>query len=187
MTYNRKEIIQFLRNGQNQKAIESLYTCYPSIQKFIKNNGGNEADAKDMFQDALIILYKNAQNPEFNLSCTPLTYIFSVVRFLWKDALKKKNREIATEDSNINRNEFIENDIDYYSANRKKINHVLKFIGEKCKAILKAYYYEKLSMNEIADKFEFSSVNSAKTQKYKCLEKAKKTASNQKVSKIPEL
>jgi RNA polymerase sigma factor (sigma-70 family) len=58
----------------------------------------------------------------------------------------------------------------------KVLEKVLNQVTERCKKIFELFYFKKESMTEIAKKLEFSSVNSAKTQKYKCMEKAIKLA-----------
>ena len=52
-------------------------------------------------------------------------------------------------------------------------------LGERCFGLLKLYYFEKLSMRSIAEAMGFGSDRSAKTQKYKCLERARKMAETQ--------
>ena len=67
MDKNNLNIIDALKNGHNESAIKELYKSYPSISKFILRNGGDEFDARDIFQDALLILYRNAQKKDFQL------------------------------------------------------------------------------------------------------------------------
>lgn len=174
-------IVNELRSGNNKKAIAELYQSFPPIRKFILYNSGNDADAKDVFQEALMVLYRNAQKEEFELTCAPGTYLYSVSRFLWKDILKKRSKEVLF-DKEITSSEYVEIDIECYQEQESKtllLSSILQKLGEKCKQLLKAYYYEKMSMQEIAQLFEYGSVNSAKTQKYKCIERAKKIVANQ--------
>lgn len=127
-------------------------------------------------------LYRNAQKPDFELTCAPGTYLYSVSRFLWKDVLKKRNKEVRIEYEVRQESVSIESDMERYQEQQSKTSqlaNILQQLGEKCKHLLQAYYYKKMSMKDIAQAFEYSSVNSAKTQKYKCIERAKKLASNQ--------
>ena len=99
---------------------------------------------------------------------------------MWKDVLKKRNKETELSKS-LKSNLPLETELEAFQEQQiqtKKLATVLLQLGEKCKLILEAYYYQKMSMKDIAAQFEYSSVNSAKTQKYKCIERAKKIASN---------
>lgn len=174
------DIVAALKEGNNRTVIQELYLSYPSISKFIRQNGGDEFDARDVFQDALLVLYRNAQRNNFELTCAPSTYLYSVSRFLWKDVLKKRNKQIELTRSN-QPHVAIEDEMEKFQEQQiqtKKLASVLSQLGDKCKLLLQAYYYQKMSMKDIAVQFNYSSVNSAKTQKYKCIERAKKIAAN---------
>jgi len=45
--------------------------------------------------------------------------------------------------------------------------------GKKCLELLKAFYYDHCSMQDIANRFGFNGTRSATVQKYKCLEKVR--------------
>ena len=62
---------------------------------------------------------------------------------------------------------------------------IIKKLSNKCQLIFERFYYKNESMKNIANALGFSSVNSAKTQKYKCMERAIKLANefNLKISK----
>ena len=72
-----------------------------------------------------------------------------------------------------------QDDIGYQEEKEEKLKmmeSILNTISEKCKKIFEMFYFNKQSMQIIADRLGFSSVNSAKTQKYKCMERAMKMA-----------
>ncbi|HMP88352.1 MAG TPA: sigma factor, partial [Lacibacter sp.] len=82
-----------LLNGlarNNHAAIESLYLQhYGMIQAFVVNNNGSSDDARDIFQEAMILLYEKAQDPAFELNCKIKTYLYSVCRRLWLKRLQQ--------------------------------------------------------------------------------------------------
>ena len=173
-TYD-KDILLLLRSHEEDKAIQELYKYFPMVLKFIKNNGGNRSDAEDVFQDSLMVLYKNSTRSDFELTCTAHTYIFKIAKYMWKDILAKRNRHV---------NYQPEFEDDYDEQEIKSLHHekedefnlmqkVIQSLGQKCIQILELYYYKGLRIKKIAEIMGYKSENSLKTQKYKCMEKAK--------------
>ena len=52
-------------------------------------DGGTRDDAKDIFQDALIIFHRKVRSEEFVLTCAVSTYLFSICRNLWREELRR--------------------------------------------------------------------------------------------------
>ena len=178
-----EKIIQLLRTGQNGEALKNLYQVFPSVNHFVKANGGNEDDARDMFQESLLVFYKNVQKDDFTLTCSINTYLFSIVKYLWKDELKKKNRMV-----NFEIKEPVQEAQTYLEEESKMtmIDKMLDQLGDRCKQILQLFYYKKKSMEEIAQLLNYRNVDTAKTQKYKCMERAKLMANDLMLSSLNE-
>jgi len=141
----------------------------------ILSKGGSKEDAKDVFQEALIIFYEKVMSTDFKLTSAIATYVYSVSRFIWKDQLIKRKGnqtlELSFEFTSEEESEFqkaIEREEKF-----KQLEGVLTQIGEKCLQILKLFYYDGLKMKAIALKVGLKSEKIAKNQKYKCLERAK--------------
>ncbi|WP_018342669.1 RNA polymerase sigma factor [Cytophaga aurantiaca] len=170
---NDTKILELLRQSKHSPAMDELYEAFPPISRFIKNHGGSEDDARDTFQEALIIFCRKAAQADFKLTAKISTYIFSVCKFLWKDKLQKENRYVHSYD--FEREADISDVTEAYEQEQKYqfLDKVLLTIGDRCKEILEAYYVHKWSMLVIAEKMGYGSEASAKNQKYKCLEKAR--------------
>ena len=165
-----QEIISLILSNKDDRALLKLYKFYPKIEHFLITHGASKEEALDVYQDALYVLCKKVKEGNFTLSAQLSTYLYSVCKFMWKDALIKKNRSV--------RFEFDVHDelVNFESEEEEKIStaeKALESLGEKCWEILKAFYHEGMSMAKIAINFGFSTEKSAKNQKYKCLEKAK--------------
>lgn len=172
------QIIDFLREGKHSIALEALYECFPKIERLILSKGGSEDEAKDIFQEALIVFYKKAQQPDFVLTAKISTYLYSVCRFLWKDELQKQNRKVQW-DTDTHQEIESTDDIEYHLQKEKQfeaVNQALKQLGKRCVQLLDMFYQKKYSMKKIAVALQFSNERSAKAQKYKCMEQAKKLA-----------
>jgi RNA polymerase sigma factor (sigma-70 family) len=169
------KIIELLKIGKQNQVFLKLYKNYPQVEKLILSKGGSKEDAKDVFQEALIIFYEKVSNTEFKLTAAIGTYLYSVSRFLWKDELiKRKGKTAVDVDFEFTSEEEAEFQLAIErEAKFKQIERVLSQIGDKCLQLLKLFYYEGLSMKIIASKVGLKSEKIAKNQKYKCLERAK--------------
>lgn len=169
-------IITLLRSDKHKQAFTSLYDHYPPVEKMIYRNGGSRADAKDIYQEALIILYKKAMGNNFTLTAKLSTYLFSVCRFLWLDEIKKRGKIPASE-LNEENDPGLQEEISKEAEKEQKLQLAEKAIaqlGEKCREILLLFYIKRKSMSEIAGLLGYSSENTARNQKFKCLESARK-------------
>ncbi len=172
----QEELIKRIANN-DRKALESVYKDnFSMIQSYVLANNGLADDARDIFQEAMIVLYQKVQSGNFELSCQLKTYLFSVCRRLW---LKKLNatKNITVADENLEHTIPVEEDLE----NHEKIDSdfgmmetALTKIGEPCKSLLEAYYFNKKNMQDIASDFGYTNADNAKTQKYKCLMRLKK-------------
>ena len=158
-------------------ATEIIYRDnYPSIEAFILKNNGVHDDARDVFQEAMIILFERVQSGSFELTSLIKTYLYSVSRRIWLKKLQKLNRhypalenvsEIVAVEDQIEMHDKVNRDLD-------RMQQSLSKMGEPCKSLLEAFYLEKKSMPEIAEAFGYTNADNAKNQKYKCLVRLKK-------------
>jgi RNA polymerase sigma factor (sigma-70 family) len=172
---NDNSIITLLRSNKHGKAFSVLYDHYPLVEKMIYRNGGSRNDAKDIYQEALIILYTKAMNENFTLTAKLSTYLFSVCRYLWMDEIRKRGKIPTDKFSEENNLEMQEVTVETEQEKKLQLaERAIASLGEKCREILQLFYFQKKSMVEIATLLGYSSENTAKNQKYKCLETAKK-------------
>ncbi|MEP7253337.1 MAG: sigma-70 family RNA polymerase sigma factor [Ginsengibacter sp.] len=171
-----QELLEALA-ANDRIAIEKIYReNFPFIQTFILKNNGFADDAKDIFQEAMIILFQKAKMESFVLTCQVKTYLYSVCRRLWLKKLQRENRYNNVTDV-LKEMVTVEDEIEAHEKQNAEMNlmeKALSKIGEPCKSILEAFYIEKKSMPEIAEAFEYTNADNAKTQKYKCLNRLKK-------------
>ena len=173
-----KKIFKGILSG-NQKVFNDLYEDeFPKVVKLVINNSGSVDVAKDVFQDALVILIEMVYTKKLELTCTVSTYLYSICRFLWMDQLRQNKREMPLKDEYSYNNAEItvagfENTPDIY----EHVTIAIETLGEPCKELLECFYYKNLSWAEIASKLGYANAASARNQKYKCLERIKKLVS----------
>ncbi|WP_142602163.1 RNA polymerase sigma factor [Solitalea koreensis] len=163
-------------NGSDE-ALRSLYKMYfPMVLQLVMTNSGSEDDAKDVYQESIIILYDKVRNGNFQLNSKLKTFIYSVCRRLWLKRLKiqSKNAGKVTDYQDII---AVDEDLAAHEEKDLMINQMLSSLvklGEPCKTIIEDYYMHNSSMQEICEKFGYTNADNAKTQKYKCMMRLKK-------------
>jgi len=156
--------------GQREQLFISLYKkAFPAVAKYVSSKGGSFDDAKDVFQDALVIYYEKAISATLELKTNEQAYLLGIAKHLWL-AKYRENINLSPIDSAYDLSE--ENEPE---PSESKLIHYLETAGQKCMEILRAFYYDKLSVDKIAGLFGYGTVRSATVQKYKCMEKVRET------------
>jgi DNA-directed RNA polymerase specialized sigma24 family protein len=154
---------------------EELFTtlyqkAFPIVAKYVAKMGGSFDQAKDIFQDALVIYYEKVLSNSITLQSSENAYILGIAKHLWLKTYRDNAGNIPLDTANIDQPE--EEQHQYASS---KLMHYLETTGQKCMEMLKAFYYDKLSATQITQLFGYSGTHSTTVQKYKCLEKVRDT------------
>ena len=173
---DEKALLEGLANN-DKKALETIYKDnFNMVQSLIINNNGSSDDAKDIFQETIIVLYEKVRSGTFELNCQIKTFVYSVSRRLWLKRLQQQNRYSSPGDSMENV-VAVDEDIEAHEQRNTEFEMMEKAInnlGEPCKSLLEAYYLQKLNMQVISANFGYTNADNAKNQKYKCLMRLKK-------------
>src|ERR1700712_1349091 len=65
------------------------------VQALIINNNGSADEARDIFQEAMIVLYEKAKSGTFELNCLLKTFLYSVSRRLWLKRLQQLQKYVG--------------------------------------------------------------------------------------------
>ena len=165
--YSAEDIIKGIAR-RNSRVISHVYdSCYPDIRKLILSNRGNEHDVKDIFQEAMIVIFQKITEQGLIITVKFKTYLYSVCRFLWLQELERRSRktsgltsvdEISAEKESDNNKQLAEQRI--YEG------HFIELSNE-CQRVLNMYF-QKVSMEEIAVVMGYKNVQIAKDKKYRC-------------------
>lgn len=151
--------------NEREEIFTGLYlSVFPGFASFVKKQGGTLEDAKDVFQEALIVLYEKKQ---MMMIGRDQGYLYSTARFIW---YKKTGNEKGLVSMQA---DFDQPELSDPNPLTGEILGLIGTAGERCLKLLKAFYYDGLNMKSIAGYFGFSGVRSATVQKYKCLEKVR--------------
>jgi len=121
------------------------------IRLMVYQKGGSLEDAKDIFQDGLMIMLEKIDNKDFVLTCKFKTFLYCVCENLWKSVIMKK--QAAT--NYLSRRIDTDNDNDFTELLDNKLYEkifwdVFETLDDVGKKILKLYW-EEVSPQEIAN------------------------------------
>jgi len=157
-----QEVLERIRKG-DETALQYLYKQhYRMMLRLVLKNSGTEEEAQDVFQDSLILFWQKVHLPDFQLTSKISTFLYSICYNLWRKELEKKSRLSREE-----KDEAVVEDWDKQER-IQIVNACINKLGATCKKILQYYYFDELSMNDIAQQMGFSNADTAKTKKYKC-------------------
>jgi len=171
--FSEEEIIRAFKNN-DRSFIRNLYAIHlPVISRYVSLNNGESDDARDLIQQAMLIVFQKVRSNEFELTCSFKTYLYSICKNLWLKELRKRKIENKTSLDFEEMEEVevfieVENEYDYsiqYFLYRWHF-HNLSLI---CKDLLKMTL-AKVSYDEIAERLNFTDGEMARKKKYRCKE-----------------
>lgn len=133
----------------------------------------NEEEAVDIFQDTIIVLYKNAQAGKLDdLQSQLKTYFFRVGVNIFLKRLEKQKRNNNAQEISLQRREGenigIEQQLQLKDR-KKLIAQLLKRMENPCQTILYLFYYRRYSIEAIQKSMNYSSSSVVRTQKKRCV------------------
>lgn len=128
-------------------------------------------EAKDIYQDAIVILYNNAAKgriTKINFSIS--SYLHEIVRRQFLNRLKKDKRitrgfmELVREPS-----EYQMEDENQDQQKLELVHKAIKELSETCKKLIQLRYFTDLNMESICDQLGYKNSSTTKNLKYKCM------------------
>jgi RNA polymerase sigma factor (sigma-70 family) len=172
-SFTDEDIILGLRKRDNQ-VIRFIYkNDFGRISSLITNNNGSDDDSEDVFQEALIVIFKRLRDePDFELSSTFSTYLYSIARLIWLKKLRDSRKMEVTE-LKREMEEYIEFEEPPPVADKDMRLAVyqrnLKLIPEDCQKIL-TLTAQDMAAKDIAEKLGFRSDTYVRKRRHFCKE-----------------
>ncbi len=161
---------------QDRKALVEVYEKYYSgIDKWICNNGGNKEDAKDIFQETMVTLYKLANKPDY--ICTNFkALLWGISTKQWLKELRRRKKSLKV-DTPADVLEYTDNKNIIEAINEQtKLSlfweHLAR-LDEKCRELL-GHYFDDLPHERIAEIMGYT-YEFARTKRARCKKKLLKS------------
>lgn len=81
----------------DHRGISAIYERFAArIERLVCNNNGTADDARDIFQEGLITITRQARKPGYVLTCPFEAYLYLVCKGKWLNELKRRQRAAVT-------------------------------------------------------------------------------------------
>lgn len=167
------QVINSIKNGgqdEVNKSISSLYAQnYAKVERYLLAKGSTREQVKDIFQEAILVVFRKIRNGDFRGDSTVSTFLFAVCKIIWLKEVKRESQlGSLTSSLELADRELLDQPA-YEPDRRIELADVIKELGQECQEILVSFYYKKMSMMELKEKYRLDSIGAMKNRKYRCL------------------
>lgn len=172
-------IVQFLRAGNEDAALQLLYTStLKKVRRMITKKGGTKEEADDIFQDTVITFFEKVKSRQIETRDDVEGYIITIAKNLWIDSIRRKKRHQQFEEINRAEKREYTNQLSELINKEKEtaMTTLFSLLGEKCQQIMTLSFYERMTMKEISKKLEYKNEDVTKALHYRCKKSLAKLA-----------
>jgi RNA polymerase sigma factor (sigma-70 family) len=172
--FTDQSLIQSLRSDANpDEAIRYLYrTQFRQTVAYIKKNSGTEEDAEDIFQELVLLFIEILKKDKFRGESSVSTFLYALTRNIWLNELSRKGKSKRRDEIFEKGKDEADLDVSHLIADREtkmQLMRVVDKLGETCKKILLAFYFENLAIKEILKTLNYENEQVVRNKKSKCL------------------
>ncbi len=166
-TITNKEYLSGIANNDFSLLQRIYEQSLPEVIRYVKKNSGTLDDAKDVFQEGIMVIFKKVKEDRLVLTTSFHAFLFMVCKRIWLKKLKRKgHKEVPFEE----KWEFsFEEDFDEEFLRAQKwalFNQKFARLTAECQKVLKMLFNGN-SSKEIAEMMGYTE-DYAKRKKYKC-------------------
>ncbi len=172
--FTDQSLIQSLRSDENpDEAIRYLYrTQFLLTVAYIKKNSGTQEDAEDIFQELVLLFIEILKKDKFRGESSISTFLYALTRNIWLNELSRRGKAKRRDEIFEKSKDELDTDVSHLMTDRETKLQLMKVVdklGETCKKILVAFYFENLAIKEILQSLNYENEQVVRNKKYKCL------------------
>ena len=178
------ELIQALgSDAKPDAAIRFLYRAQFRITaSYIRQNSGTIEDAEDIFQEVVLVFIEILKKDKFRGESSVSTFLYALTRNIWLNELNKRDKSKKRDKKFEIGRGTTDLDVSHVIANREmniQLMELVDKLGETCRKILLAFYFESRSMREILTSLKYENEQVVRNKKYKCLKQLEQMITGQ--------
>ena len=165
--YTDTQIIEGILH-KDSKVVDFIYQrFYGKVERFLIGRGGDPEHIKDVFQEALMVIYQKVNKKGLILSCAFSTYLIAVCKNIWMHDMRKKKYHLV-EDSVLDvalESEGTDREMEE-KLSALYVHHFSQ-LSPDCRELLRLHF-KGVSLTDIMKKFGYSSEHYTSDRKYRC-------------------
>lgn len=165
-------VIAFKNN--DQKVMHLIYqNTFPKFRSHVLKNSGNEAQAKDVFQEAFVSCWRNIKEGKLKQESNVEGYLITIAKNKWIDYLRSSTFKKMVVTESFSHLSIVSEESEKAlekETNIRVVRDAMDQLKESCKLLLRLFYFDRKSMEEISKVMNLAPA-SARNQKYRCMEK----------------
>ena len=178
------ELIQALRSDAKPDAeIRFLYrTQFRITSSYIRQNSGTMEDAEDIFQEVVLVFIEILKKDKFRGESSVSTFLYALTRNIWLNELNKRDKSKKRDKKFEIGKGTTDLDVSHVIASREmniQLMELVDKLGETCRKILLAFYFESRSIREILTSLKYENEQVVRNKKYKCLKQLEQMITGQ--------
>lgn len=146
---------------------------YPKTERYVLDNKGSAEQAKDVFQEAFIAVWRNVHLDKFETRSerSLAAYLYQVAKNKWTDYLRsghfKNTIQVSAMPQNAQIAEELPNDKQEYL---EIVRRGFRLLNENCREVLNRFYYQGEPVQMIATAMNWTEAT-VRNNKYRCMER----------------
>ena len=143
------------------------------VYGFFRKNNINNNDHDDLYFESLEIFTSKLKEPDLVLTTKPIALFWGILKRRMYKYLERKSREkvLYFDDLDIFNNSIKQN---HKQEHIKILNDNINSMKKGSRDIIKYFYIDGMTMDEIAKKLNLRNTNVAKSNKYKAFKRLEK-------------
>ncbi len=162
---NTAALIEGVKQGKTDALNQVYKQHYGMILTLVQRYSTNDDDFKDIMQETVVALYQNVLSGRYSPDAKLSTYLYRIARNQCEKKLSRKgHRELPQKEEADNSNDSV-----VYKQRQDRVKaYLLNDLKADCRELLVMFYYQKMSLTEIANEMDFT-VDYAKNKKRRCM------------------
>jgi len=168
-TPSENELISGIRNHDSVVFEYVYHTYFPMIRGFVIHHHGTKEHAEDVFQEAMIIVYKKIRDEDLELTCKFGTYLYAICKNVWIQERKKyqlhneklRQQPLVVNDPGPDEDPLLQKHL------TELFNKHFNELSKDCQKIL-AMSIHNHTVEEIRDGMNYKDLHHAADRKYRC-------------------